>query len=77
MPPTEQEKTARRERVTAAKDALERSAKLGGAHVAPARAALKNFLRQLNNPGQPNDAVFQVLLEAPFREIPVRSQQRR
>jgi hypothetical protein len=38
---------------------------------------LKNFLRQLNEPGQPNDAVFQVLIDAPFREIPVRSQQRR
>jgi hypothetical protein len=75
--PSEQEKAARRERVTAAKDALSRSAELSGAHVAPARAALKNFLRQLNEPSQPNDAVFQVLIDAPFREIPARNQQRR
>jgi len=75
--PSEQEKTERRARVEAAKDALSRSAGLGGAHVPPARAALKNFLRQLNEPVQPNDAVFKVLIEAPFREIPVRSQQRR
>jgi hypothetical protein len=71
--PTEEEKAARRVRVTAAKDALSRSAKLGGSHVAPARAALKNYLRKLNEPGQPNDAVFQVLIEAPFREIKPRS----
>lgn len=75
--PSEQEKAVRRTRVTAAKDALDRSAKLGGAHVAPARAALKNFLRRLNEPSQPNDAMFQVLLDAPFREIPARNQQRR
>lgn len=75
--PSEQEKAERRVRVTAAKDALSRSAGMGGAHVAPARAALKNFLRHLNEPSQPNDAVFQVLIDAPFREIPVRSQQRR
>jgi hypothetical protein len=75
--PSEQEKAARRVRVTAAKDALERSAKLGGAHVAPARAALKNFLRQLNEPSQPNDAVFQVLIDAPFREPAPRNTQRR
>jgi hypothetical protein len=31
----------------------------------------------LNEPSQPNDAVFQVLIDAPFREIPVRNQQRR
>jgi hypothetical protein len=75
--PSEQEKAVRRVRVEAAKDALKRSAGLGGAHVPPARAALKTFLRELNGPNQPNDALFQLLIEAPFREIPARSHQRR
>jgi anti-sigma regulatory factor (Ser/Thr protein kinase) len=65
---TDQERALRRERVTAAKDALTRSATLNGAHVAPARAALRDYLRNLNDPQQPNDAMFQLLIEAPFRE---------
>jgi hypothetical protein len=65
---SDEERSRRRERVVAAKDALARSASIGGAHVAPARAALRDYLRNLNEPHQPNDAVFQLLIEAPFRE---------
>lgn len=65
---SEQEKAVRRARVAAAKDALVRSAALGGRHVAPARAALKEYLRQLNDRRQPSDEMFQALIDAPFRE---------
>ena len=67
---SEQEKTARKERVAKAKDALARSATLKGAQVAPARVALKTFLQQLNEPNQPDDARFEMLLEAPFKAPP-------
>ena len=65
---TVEERELRRTRVAAAKDALARSASLSGSHVAPARAALREYLRNLNEPRQPNDAAFEVLIEAPFRE---------
>lgn len=68
--PTEEEKAKRKERVAAVKDALSRSVGEKGTHVAPARAALKEFLRNLNDPHQPNDERFQILLEAPFRPPP-------
>jgi len=65
---TEQERAVRRQRVAAAKDALARSVSLGGPHVAPARAALREYLRNLNEARQPTDAAFQELVGAPFRE---------
>jgi hypothetical protein len=63
-----EERAARRARVVAAKDALSRSAALQGAHVASARAALKAFLRGLDEPTQPSDAAFQALLDRPFSD---------
>ncbi len=64
---TEEEKTARKERVTKAKDALARSVGVKGEHVAPARTALKTFLQRLNEPNQPDDATFDAMCEAPFK----------
>src|SRR5688572_27688494 len=64
---TEAEKATRRERVAKAKDALARSVGAKGDHVAEARAALKRYLQQLNDPKQPDDARFEELLEAPFK----------
>ena len=49
------------------KDALKRSATLKGEHVAPARAALKDWLRETP---ETSDDRFQILVEAPFREPP-------
>lgn len=69
MPPTEEEKATRRARVVAVKDALARSAQLNAPHVAPARAALREFLRNLNEPRQPSEAAFEELLRGPFRVI--------
>jgi len=65
---SEAEKATRRERVVAAKDALARSATLTAQHVAPARAALREYLRNLDDPRQPGDNAFTALIEAPFRE---------
>ncbi len=67
---SDEEKSMRKERVAKAKDAISRSAAIKGDHVPPARAALKNFLRQLNEPRQPDDARFEMLLEAPFKSPP-------
>ncbi|MFT7602129.1 MAG: hypothetical protein ACI8TP_005095 [Acidimicrobiales bacterium] len=67
---SDEEKTTRKDRVAKAKDALARSAGIKGDHVPPARAALKGFLRQLNEPKQPDDARFETLLEAPFKSPP-------
>lgn len=64
---TEEEKAARKERVTKAKDALARSVGVKGEHVAPARTALKTFLQRLNEPNQPDDATFDAMCEAPFK----------
>ncbi|MFT5201124.1 MAG: hypothetical protein ACI9C1_000492 [Candidatus Aldehydirespiratoraceae bacterium] len=64
------EKTARKERVEKAKDALTRSVAAKGDHVAAGRSALKDFLRRLNEPKQPDDAQFESLLEAPFKAPP-------
>ena len=63
---SDDERTLRKTRVQAAKTALHDSSQLNGTHVSAARSALKNYLRQLNEPNQPNDAVFQQLLAAPF-----------
>ena len=67
---TDEEKALRKERVAKAKDAMSRSAGMKGAHVAPARAAIKRYLRQLNDPNQPDDARFELLIEAPFKAPP-------
>ncbi|MCX6533560.1 MAG: hypothetical protein NTW34_05120 [Actinobacteria bacterium] len=64
---TEEEKNIRKERVAKAKDALSRSVGIKGEHVIGARAALKTFLQRLNEPNQPDDARFEMLIEAPFR----------
>ncbi len=67
---SDEEKAMRKERVAKAKDAMARSAGMKGDHVPPARAALKDFLRQLNEPRQPDNARFEMLLEAPFKAPP-------
>ncbi len=67
---SDEEKALRKDRVAKAKDALSRSAGIKGDHVPPARAALKNFLRQLNEPKQPDDSRFEALIEAPFKAPP-------
>ena len=67
---SDEEKALRKERVAKAKDALSRSVGLKGAHVPPARAALKKYLQQLNQPKQPDDAQFEMLVEAPFKAPP-------
>ena len=67
---SEEEKAIRRDRVAKAKDALSRSAGTKGEHVAPARAALKAYLQRLNEPKQPDDAQFEMLVEAPFKPPP-------
>ena len=67
---SDEEKAARKDRVAKAKDALSRSVGLKGAQVAPARAALKQYLQRLNEPKQPDDAHFEMLIEAPFKAPP-------
>jgi hypothetical protein len=63
---TAEERATRKSRVAAAKTALRDSSRLPGAHVPAARSALKSYLRDLNGPNQPSDAVFQIMLAAPF-----------
>lgn len=67
---SDEEKARRKDRVAKAKDALARSGSMKGDHVPPARAALKSFLQQLNEPKQPDDARFETLIEAPFKAPP-------
>ena len=67
---SEEEKATRKDRVAKAKDALARSVGAKGEQVAPARAALKTYLQRLNEPKQPDDAQFDVLIEAPFKAPP-------
>ncbi|TML88115.1 MAG: hypothetical protein E6G06_16885 [Actinobacteria bacterium] len=73
---SDEERALRKERVAAAKDALKRSVGLRGEQVAPARAALKLYLQRLNEPRQPDDAMFKALIEAPF-QVPPRKRERR
>ena len=73
---SEEEKATRRDRVAKAKDALARSVGAKGEQVAPARAALKTYLQRLNEPKQPDDAQFEVLIEAPFKAPPKKKTQR-
>ena len=68
--PTEEEKATRKERVVAAKDALKRSVDLKGAHVPPARSAIKAYLQRLNEARQPTDDAFKALIDAPFTAPP-------
>lgn len=67
---SDEEKAARKERVEKAKDALARSVGMKGDHVTAGRYALKDFLRRLNEPNQPDDARFEALIEAPFKVPP-------
>ena len=67
---SDEEKATRKERVAKAKDALSRSVGIKGDHVAGARSALKKYLQQMNEPNQPDDARFELLIEAPFKSPP-------
>jgi uncharacterized protein (DUF2236 family) len=67
---SDEEKATRKERVAKAKDAMARSVGLKGAHVPPARAAIKKYLQNLNDPKQPDDTQFDALIEAPFKAPP-------
>lgn len=73
---TDAEKATRKERVEKAKDALSRSVGIKGDHVPAARAALKDFLRNLNEPKQPDDSRFEALIEAPFKAPPKKKNDR-
>ncbi|CAA9250160.1 MAG: hypothetical protein AVDCRST_MAG76-2235 [uncultured Acidimicrobiales bacterium] len=67
---SEEDRARRKERVEKAKDALTRSNGLKGDHVVAGRSALKLFLRNLNDPKQPNDEQFEAIVEAPFKAPP-------
>jgi hypothetical protein len=67
---SDEEKATRKERVAKAKDALARSVGLKGEHVVAGRAALKSYLQRLNEPKQPDDQQFEMLIEAPFKAPP-------
>ena len=67
---SDEEKAIRKERVVKAKDALARSVGLKGEHVVAGRAALKSYLQRLNEPKQPDDQQFEMLIEAPFKAPP-------
>ncbi len=67
---SDEEKATRKERVAKAKDAMSRSVGIKGAHVPPARAAIKKYLQNLNDPKQPDDTQFETLIEAPFKAPP-------
>lgn len=74
---TDEEKAKRKERVGKAKDALSRSVALKGDHVVRGRAAIKTYLRQLNDANQPNDEQFEALVDAPFKAPPKKRTERR
>jgi hypothetical protein len=67
---SDEQRATRKERVEKAKDALARSVGMKGEHVAGARASLKRYLREMNEPNQPDDARFEMLIEAPFKAPP-------
>ena len=67
---SDEEKATRKERVAKAKDAMSRSVGIKGAHVPPARAAIKKYLQNLNDPKQPDETQFETLIEAPFKAPP-------
>jgi hypothetical protein len=64
------ERAAYQARIEKAKDALTRSVGMKGDHVAAGRSALKDYLRRLDEPKQPDDARFEALIEAPFKVPP-------
>ena len=74
---SEEEKATRKDRVSKAKDALARSVGAKGDYVVAGRAALKTYLQRLNEPKQPDDAQFEVLLAAPFTPPPKKNTDRR
>ena len=63
-----EERELRKTRVAAAKTALRESSQLSGPQVSAARAALKDYLRRLNEPSQPSDPVFRDMCSAPFAQ---------
>lgn len=65
---TPEERALRKTRVAAAKTALRESSQLSGPQVSAARGALKNYLRQINEPIQPSDATFRDMISAPFAQ---------
>ncbi|MEP1123370.1 MAG: hypothetical protein ABJH68_05705 [Ilumatobacter sp.] len=67
---TDEEKATRKERVEKAKDAMSRSLGMKGDHVTAGRAAIKKYLQQMNEPNQPDDQRFEMLIEAPFKAPP-------
>ena len=73
---TDEEKATRKERVAKAKDALSRSVGMKGDHVVAGRAALKKYLQQMNDPKQPDDQRFEMLIEAPFKAPPKKRENR-
>jgi len=73
---TEAEKATRKERVGKAKDALARSVGTKGDHVTAGRAALKKYLQNMNEPNQPDDERFEMLIEAPFKAPPKKRESR-
>jgi hypothetical protein len=74
---SEAEKATRKERVGKAKDALARSVGTKGDHVIAGRAALKKYLQKMNEPNQPDDARFEMLIEAPFKAPPKKRENNR
>ncbi len=76
VPRSDAEKALRKDRVEKAKDALTRSVGIKGDHVVAGRAALKDYLRRLNEPRQPDDARFESLIEAPFKVPPKKKNDR-
>ncbi len=67
---SDEQKAVRKDRVAKAKDALARSVGAKGDHIAGARAALKKYLQNMNEPNQPDDGRFEMLIEAPFKAPP-------
>jgi hypothetical protein len=63
-----EERSLRKTRVAAVKTALRESSQLSGPHVPAARAALKDYLRRLDEPSQPSDAAFRDMCSAPFAQ---------
>ena len=74
---SEAEKATRKERVGTAKDALARSVGTKGDHVSAGRAALKKYLQNMNEPNQPDDERFEMLIEAPFKAPPKKRENNR
>lgn len=73
---SDEERATRKERVEKAKDALTRSVGMKGDHVTAGRAALKKYLQQMNEPNQPDDQRFEMLVEAPFKAPPKKRENR-